>query len=81
MDKSSTLDCYLYYMWNTWSYEECIIIFGEMIGSHIWVKWIRECQDFGAKGAPASFYAELDRGTRKKIVQRAIAHYNPIKPC
>lgn len=76
MDKSSELDCYLFFMWNTWSYGDCISIFGETLGSHIWEKWLRECERFGGKGAPASFYAELDRETRKKIVERAIKYYN-----
>ena len=76
MDKSSTLDCYLYYMWNAWSYGDCISIFGETLGSHIWNKWVRECERSGGKGAPASFYAKLDKETRIKIVERAMTYYN-----
>lgn len=76
MNKKSDLDCYLYYMWNAWSGYECEEIFGENLGKHIWNKWCRQCDRCGLDGAPAPFYAELDTKSRRKIVERAVAHYN-----
>lgn len=76
MNKKSELDCYLYYCWNVWSYEECINIFGECFGEHMWEKWCRYCDRCTASGAPAPFYADCDTEVRAKIVARAVAHYN-----
>lgn len=76
MDKSSTLDCYLYYMWNVWSEEECNKIIEYWRAVHVWSKWIDHCTDKGALAAAATFYAEIDPGVRRMIVERAIKYYN-----
>lgn len=76
MDKNSQLDCYMFYMWNEWSEDECISIFGERLGRHIWSKWEAHCDDYTSSGAVATIYASLDADKRRKIVERAIAHYN-----
>ncbi len=76
MNKESELDCYLYYMWNQWNNSTCVRIFGEMLGTHIWSKWIKACEECGSDGAPALFYSMLDYDTRKEIVNNALAHYN-----
>lgn len=76
MDKKSELDCFLFYMWNVWSKGESVAIFGECLGNHIWGKWLHKCGVSGVCGAPASIYSELDADKRRKIVDRAIKHYN-----
>lgn len=76
MDKKSELDCYMFYMWNVWSKDESIAIFGERLGNHIWNKWCHKVDVSGADGVPASIYSELDADKRRKIVDRAIKHYN-----
>lgn len=72
----SELDCYLFYMWNAWSKDECMAIFGERFGEHIWNKWEKQCDRRGLDGAPAPFYANCDTEVRRKIIERAVAHYN-----
>lgn len=72
MNPKSELDCFLFYMWNVWGYDECVSHFNE----HIWSKWVEADEQSGYKGAPAKFYAELDGKTRKAIVELAVAYYN-----
>ena len=75
MDKSSELDCYLYFMWNKWNEEECETIF-KANSKQIWRGWELYRDRNGHDGAPAPFYAELTKSERKKIVERAVAYYN-----
>lgn len=75
MDKSSELDCYLFYMWNRWDSSECDAVFG-FKSERIWRKW-RQCQDqYTSDGAPAPFYSDLTKTEREKIVERAVKYYN-----
>lgn len=76
MNKQSELDCYLYFMWNAWSYDECIALFGENLGKHIWSKWNALCCDCGVAGAPAALYAALDEEKHQTLKERAVAYYN-----
>lgn len=76
MNKKSELDCYMFFMWNVWGEEECMNIFGESLGKHIWSKWADHCDGVGRTGAAATMYAVLDSDKRRKIVERAVAHYN-----
>lgn len=76
MNKKSELDCYLYYMWNQWRKDIPIKLFGRMLGSHLWDKWCKACDECGADGAPALFYSFLDIKTRGVIVNNAVSYYN-----
>lgn len=55
MDKSSELDCYLYYMWNKWNAWENDKIFGERAS---WAYFEPECGDFviGSSQNPANHF-------------------------
>lgn len=75
MDKKSELDCFFYFMWNEWSKEVCIEIFGENLGNHYWSKYERFLSE-SVSGAPAIMYGVMDASKRRKIVDRAIKHYN-----
>ena len=76
MDKSSTLDCYLYFMWNRWNEEECKGIFGDGMGEKIWSKWEARARQCGLTAAPAQLYADLSGSNRKLIVKHAVKYYN-----
>lgn len=76
MDKNSELECYLYYMWNLWSLDECKRIFADTCFSHIWAKWMQYTERCGCTGAPASFYASLDDEKRDTLRKYAVKHYN-----
>ena len=76
MTKSSELDCYLYFMWNCWSEEICIKLFGKVMGKHYWSKWSLMYKKYTAYGASGPFYAELDESARAVIRNHAYAHYN-----
>lgn len=76
MDKTSQLDCYLYFMWNVWCYDVCLNIFPSVIAKHLWDKWLRATESCGSAGAPAQFYSQVDADIRKTLVQCALVHYN-----
>lgn len=62
-------------MWNAWGYDECLSLFGEGLGPHIWDKYARYLQESWI-GAPAALYADLDSDCRRRIAERAVMHYN-----
>ena len=67
---------FFYYMWNKWSKEECLIVFGESgISHHIWNKW-QSLSESHFKGATERLFAELDDESRELLINRAIALYN-----
>lgn len=76
MNKKSELDCYLYFMWNEWSLEIAVEIFGESLGNHLWGKWDNMCWNCDFDGAPAKFYSNLDSDNRRVLVEYAISYYN-----
>lgn len=66
---------FFYYMWNTWSKEECEAIQWTCEPAHIWGKWAEAC-DRGVWGAAERFYAELSDTNRQALVERATTLYN-----
>lgn len=66
---------FFYYMWNTWSKEECEAIQWTCEPDHIWRKWGEAC-DCGARGAAEKFYMELSDTNRQALVGRATTLYN-----
>ena len=76
MRKESELDCYLFYFWNAWNQDECLTIFGKVLGGHLWSKWEQMYDEYGAIAAPAPFFAQHDHGNRDKVVRRAVEYYN-----
>ena len=55
----------MYYMYNKWSYNECVTLFGDILGAHIMSKLDYYKNDI------LRWYAELDNSCRNKIVKRA----------
>ena len=70
----NAVSSFFYYMWNTWSEEECKAVYGDM-HRHFWEKW---CQmtDKGVFGAAERFYAELTDRYREKLAERAVSLYD-----
>lgn len=66
---------FFFYMWNTWSREECEAIQWTCEPDHIWSKWGEAC-DCGARGAAEKFYMELSDTNRQALVERATTLYN-----
>jgi len=65
---------FMYYMYNRWCIKEAQFLFGESLGNHIYAKWTekREC----SIDQNLSWYADLDRYCRQKLVDRANELYN-----
>lgn len=63
-------------MWSVWNRDECMSLFGEWLGGHIWAKWTDRVHGCGSIGAPSAIYADLDSECRRKLAERAMAHYN-----
>lgn len=76
MKRNSELECYLYFMWCAFNYDQCISIFGDYLGNHIINKWVTCVEKCGAEGAPALLYAEIDDECRQKLTEAAVAYYN-----
>lgn len=76
MDKSSELECYLYFMWNVWNKNICFKLFDKYMGNHLWNKWITYCECSGATGAAAIFYAECDVKLRKFLKSLSYCYFN-----
>jgi hypothetical protein len=66
--------CFFMYMWNRWCEEECRQVFGGLC-QHLWSKWCYHCKRFSA-GAAECFYAELDIGNQRLLVERACEYYD-----
>ena len=64
-----TVRNFMWYMYNKWCYDESVHVFGEILGKHIFDKWvwyIENMQDYTLR-----FFAELDEDCKTKIVERA----------
>lgn len=64
---------FLFYIYNKWSKEESVRLFGNDLGNHIFNKWI-DC--FSCSDRTMYWYANLDNTCRRKIVDRANEMYN-----
>lgn len=62
--KTNHVSSFMYYMYNRFSLSECIALFGEELGHHIYGKYLRSGDIF-------RWYSELDYSTRDTIVERA----------
>ncbi len=58
---------FMWYMYNRWSKEEAILLFGNNLGEHIFSKWCHHRQGLG----DLYWYSELDNECRQKVVDRA----------
>lgn len=76
MNKSSELECYLYFMWNVWCKQVCEEIFADTCHNHLWDGWKRKVNELGTIGATASWYWVLDDGNRRRIREAAVKYYN-----
>lgn len=62
---------FMYYMYNKWCYDECVALFGQSLGSHIWQKY-----EDNRGGDKLYWYASLDRTCQQKLVDRANEIYD-----
>ena len=65
------VECFMYYMCNSWNLEESKRLFGDSLGAHIFFKYAatRSYAD------TLYWYGELDKECRDKISNRAIELY------
>ena len=63
---------FMYYIYNKWNEYEAEKVFGEVLGAHIWSKWLN-------KGDSLIWYADLDAECRQKLVDRANSIYGSKK--
>lgn len=64
---------FAWYMFNKWSLDEAIQVFGFELGNHIYMKW--EDVVLKGDGDQLRFYCNLDTVCRNKLVQRALEIY------
>lgn len=73
-DKENSVSSFFFYMWNTWSEEECKAVYGSEY-THFWNKWCHHARNT-AWGAAEKFYAELTAHNRQKLVKRSCELYD-----
>lgn len=78
MAHRQAINNFLMYMWNHWSFDTCMEIFGERLGHHIWGKWIAICQDYGSTGGVAVLWSQLDAECQYALADKANGYYKPI---
>jgi hypothetical protein len=74
MERNNDVSSFMYYVEMKYSLKESIYIFGEDLGHHIFGKYLKAT-------TPLKWYAELDRGCRDKLVERAIDCYDDRGKC
>lgn len=76
--KRNDVASFFYYMWNTWSEEECEIAFSQSDCGwrHIWHKWCVYCHSNGRFGAIEDFFANLSETNQDLLVERALELYD-----
>ena len=65
---------FLFYIYNKWSKEESVRLFGNDLGNHIFNKWVGKHEY--SNDITMSWYADLDNKCRRNIVDRANELYN-----
>lgn len=75
MENRNDVSSFFFYMWNSWSKEECAEVFKADFWPHFWNKWEALSDKYG-NGAVERFYAELSEDNRDLLVSRAIKLYN-----
>lgn len=62
-----------FYMWNDWCQDECLKIFGNIMGDHFWSKWnLYAGQHNTVMGGFESLWASMTDDNREKLLARAI---------
>lgn len=75
-DLHLVVSAWVYYMANAWCKEEAVAIYGEVMGTHFWDKWVG--LNDGRKSADAAsmgLYFAMSGHYREQLVQRAMEHY------
>jgi hypothetical protein len=65
---------FMLYIYNKWSKEEAIMLFGNDLGNHIFTKWVNAVNE--SSDSNLYWYSNLDNACRRKIVDRANELYN-----
>lgn len=66
--KQNVVTLFMWYMYNKWSLEESVLLFGANLGAHIYQKYLN-------RNDKLYWYRELDDVCRTKVVNRAIEIY------
>lgn len=74
MARYNDVECFLYYMYNKWSLSESKHVFGDNLGLHVYEKWLEKHQY--SKDVTMSWFSDLDKSCRDKIVERAKEIYS-----
>ena len=71
---NNEVENFMYYMYNRWCIDEAHLLFGKSLGDHIYAKWTEKIEY--SIDRTMSWYGELDKKCRQKIVDRANELYN-----
>lgn len=70
--KRNEVTNFMYYMYNRWSYDEAVKLYGENLGQHIYEKYQHLKNSLGI----LFWYSELDDENRQIVVDRANEIYD-----
>lgn len=71
MDELKVIDNFVKYMFNKWNIYEAERVFGELLGEHIYCKYVREYERNAFL-----LYANIDNDCKRKLIERANLFYN-----
>lgn len=78
-NRSNETLSYMIYMANRWGKDEAISIFGEMLGSHIWAKYMSYANNYSMYDAYSRLVFELDTDNLNLLLERATSIYDGRK--
>ena len=72
--KNNEVTNFMFYVYNKWNINEAHLLFGKNLGDHIFNKWVGKREY--SHDQTMSWFGDLDKKCRQKIVDRANELYN-----
>lgn len=75
MHDKNVVSQFYFFMWNVWTKDVCLEIYGKVMGEHFWSKFIGYHDAGGFDHAVAKMYADISDHYRDDLVNAAIEYY------
>lgn len=75
MHDTNVVSQFYFFMWNVWTKDVCLEIYGKIMGEHFWNKYKFYKREYGHGSAVARMYFDMTDSNRNMLVEAAIEHY------